>query len=329
MNKWFWIALAAGIVVLVAIIVTIVVLRTDSQDDTVTVTRGDVDVTIESVGTVSMRDATQLIAPATTTVELISVIPGDEVREGDVLIELDREPFDEAVEDAENALEEAEANLSLLNEQTDEPTTAESIAQRVQAQQIVDEAEGALADAEQALSESLVLAPTDGTVIHVAIDEGDPVPQGTDLIQLAELRQFELIVNIDEVDLPLINVGAETRIILEAFPETTIESEIYSIARRAEMVGGTTVFPAQVRFDAEGDLLILPGMNAEVEITAEVRRDVLVLPEGSFQTVGRRTFVDVLEDGDVVEREIRTGIRSGGMVEIADGLNEGDEVVLP
>jgi multidrug efflux pump subunit AcrA (membrane-fusion protein) len=84
-----------------------------------------------------------------------------------------------------------------------------------------------------------------------------------------------------------------------------------------------------VRFQGEDNLLILPGMNAEVEITADVREDVLLLPEGSFQTVGRRTYVNVLVNGDVQQREIRTGIRSGGMVEVADGLNEGDEVVLP
>jgi RND family efflux transporter MFP subunit len=329
MSKWIWIGLSAGLIVIAIIVVAVVTIGTDSDEETVTVVRGDVDVTIESVGTVSMRDATQLTSPATTTVNLVSVIPGDEVREGDVLVELEREPFDDAVRAAEDALAEAETNLTLLEEQDDQPATAESIALRVQAQQQVDQAEESLQQAEEARSNSLVLAPFDGTVIHVAINENDPVSQGSELVQVAELRDFELIVNIDEVDLPLINVGAETRIVLEAYPDTVIESDVYAIARRAEIVGGTTVFPAQVRFEGHDELLILPGMNAEVEITAEVRRNVLVLPEGSFQTVGRRTFVNVREDGEIVEREIRTGIRSGGVVEIADGLNEGDEVVLP
>lgn len=329
MNRRLWIAIGVALTVVVVVTATVLLLQSDRQEETVAVTRDNLDVTIESVGTVAMRDATVLTSPATTAVDLISVIPGDEVRDGDVLMQLNRTPFDAAVEAAEEALVEAEVNLSLFDEQDDQPATAESIAQRIQAQQLVDDAEAALADAEQARSESLVLAPFDGTVIHVAIDEGDPVSQGSELIQIAELKEFELIVNVDEVDLPLIMVGAETRIVLEAFPETMIESEIYSIARRAEIVGGTTVFPTRIRFQAEDGLLILPGMNAEVEITAEVRQSVLVLPEGSIQTVGRRTFVNVLHNGEVVEREIRTGIRTGGLVEIADGLNEGDEVVLP
>jgi RND family efflux transporter MFP subunit len=328
MSRLVWIAAGTVLVLIVVAVALIIWFTTDTREDTVEVTRGNVDVTIESVGTVALRDSVQLTSPATTEVEIVSVIPGDEVQEGDVLMQLDREPFDEAVRSAREALEQAETNLSLI-EQGEQPTTAEGIAERVAAQQQVEAAEEALEDAEELRAESLVLAPFAGTVIHIAVDEGDPVSEGSELIQVAEMQQFELSVNIDEVDLPLISVGADASIVLEAFPDRVIESEIYSIARRAEIIGGTTVFPAQVRFDGEDDLLILPGMNAEVEITAEVRRDVLLLPEGSFQTVGRRTFVEVLENGEIEEREIRTGIRSGGMVEIADGLNEGDEVVLP
>ena len=328
MSRWVWIGAGTSLVAVVAIVILILLVSRDVSDDTVEVTRGDIDVTIESVGTVAMRDSVDLTAPASTDVEIVSVIPGDEVREGDVLVQLNREPFDDAVESARDALTRAETNLSILNA-GEQPQSAAEIAERVEAQQQVDAAREALDEAEITRSESLVLAPFNGTVIFIGAAEGDPIGQGSHLITIAELQEFDLEVNIDEVDLPLITVGAETRIVLEAFPDRVIESQIYSIARRAETVGGTTVFPATVRFQGEDDLLILPGMNAEVEITAEIRRDVLLLPEGSFQTVGRRTFVDVVVDGDVEQREIRTGIRSGGMVEIADGLDEGDEVVLP
>jgi RND family efflux transporter MFP subunit len=328
MSRVVWIAAVAFIVLIALGFGTYLVARDTSPGETVEVSRGSIGVTIESVGTVELQDSVQITSPATTAVETVSVIPGDEVQEGDVLLQLDREPFDAAIEAAEEALTLAETNLSVLD-QDEQPTTAAQIAERIAAQQQVEEAESELERAESARAESLVLAPFDGTVIHVAVREAEQVGQGSELVQIAELQEFELIVNIDEVDLPLISIGAETQIVLEAFPDRVIESDIYSIARRAETVGGTTVFPARVRFQAEDDLLILPGMNAEVEITADVREDVLLLPEGSFQTVGRRTYVNVLVNGDVQQREIRTGIRSGGMVEVADGLDEGDEVVLP
>jgi multidrug efflux pump subunit AcrA (membrane-fusion protein) len=328
MNRAVWIAAGATIIVLAAVVIIFLLLRGDDIGDTVVVERGDIDVTIETVGSVSLRDSIQLTAPLTTTVAIVPVITGDIVQEGDVLMQLDATPFEAAIQTAENALFQAETTLSIL-EADGPPTTAAGIADRVALQQQVDEAESALREAEALLGESLVLAPFDGTVIHVAVDEDDPVGQGAELIQIAELQEFELVVNIDEVDLPSISVGAETRIVLEAYPEREITSQVYSIARRAEVVGGTTVFPARVRFFGEEDLLILPGMNAEVEITAEVRRNVLLIPEGSFQTVGRRTFVTVLVDGEPRQREIRTGIRSAGMVEVADGLAEGDEIIIP
>ncbi len=328
MSRSGWIVAGVVLLLVVGAAAGWWLVRTDPVGPTQEVTRGDIEVTIETVGTVQLRDLVQLTSPATSRANLVTVLPGDEVREGEVLVELDQAPFDAAIEEAEAAVQQAETNLSVI-EATDAPTTPETIAERVQAQQQVEQARRALERAESTRAERLVLAPFDGTIINVGVGEGDTVGENSELVQIAELEEFELVLDIDEVDLPLIEPGADAQVVLEAYPDQVISSEVYSIARRAEIVGGTTVFPATIRFQALDGIMILPGMNAEVEITTDVRENVLLLPEGSFQTVGRRTFVDVVVDGDVQRREIRTGIRSGGMVEIADGLEEGDEVAVP
>lgn len=301
--------------------------RSGGVGETVTVERGDIDVTIEAVGRVEVLDDVLLLSPLTTTAEIVAVETGDQVSEGDVLVKLDQTPFLENVEAARAALFEAETNLTLLD--SDVGSGAQALAERVEAQRRVREAEARLDQAEMSIAQSLILAPHDATVLAVNVRDGQDVGQNTELAQIARLEEFEVTLNIDEVDLPLVDRGAEARLVLEAFPEHEIESEIDAIALRGELVGGTTVFSATVRFAAQDDLLILPGMNAEVEITTDVREDVLLLPERALQTVGRRTFVDVAVDGEVERREIRTGVRSDGRVEIASGLNEGDEVVIP
>jgi RND family efflux transporter MFP subunit len=328
MSRTRWIA--AGLVVLIvfAAVIVLINVRDSTIGDTVEVTRGDIEVTVETVGRVEVRDQVTLRSPLPAFVNVVAVSPGDEVIEGDVLVQLDRAPFEEAIEEAEELLIRAETNLALI-EAEGRASDASSLVERIAAQQQVREAEAQLTRAEAALGDSLVIAPIDGTIISVAVDEGDDVVRNAELIQIAGLREFQLVLDIDEVDLPLISRGADVRVVLEAYRDQVIESEIYSIARQAQMVGGTTVFPATVRFQAQEGLIILPGMNAEVEITTAVRQDVLLLPEGSFQTVGRRTFVDVVVNGDVERREIRTGVRSEGMVEIADGLDENDRVVIP
>lgn len=328
MSRARWAAAAVVVVLVIVVVVAWYLLRGESYGPTVEVTRGDIEATIETVGTVDLRDQSILTTPISTGVDVRSVDPGDQVQEGDVLLTLDREPFRAAIEEAESRLYEAETTLATL-EATESPETAEGLTERVNAQQRVEEARTALEQAEENLSESMVLAPEDGMIVTIPVEEGDPVEENEELVQIARMEAFVLTLQIDEVDLPLISTGADVSVVLEAYPDHVIESEIHTIARRAETSGGTTVFPATIRFPAQEDLMILPGMNAEVEVTTEVREDVLLLPEGSFQTVGRRTFVEVVEDGEVVEREIRTGVRSEGMVEIADGLEEGDRVVLP
>lgn len=328
MSSVRWVAIAIAVLLVVGIAVTWYLLRDDSYGETVEVTRGDIEATIETVGTVELRDQTVLTAPVSTRVDVRPAEPGDQVQEGDVLLTLDREPFRAAIEEAESRLYEAETTLASL-QAGESPDSASELAERVNAQQRVEAARTALEQAEENLAESMVLAPFQGMVVAIAVEEGDPVGENDELVQIARMEAFELTLQIDEVDLPLISTGADVTVVLEAYPDREIESEIHSIARRAETSGGTTVFPATILFPAQEDMMILPGMNAEVEVTTEVRENVLLLPDGSFQTVGRRTFVEVVEDGEVVEREIRTGVRSEGMVEIADGLEEGDRVVLP
>ncbi|HET7037344.1 MAG TPA: hypothetical protein VFI42_16785, partial [Thermomicrobiaceae bacterium] len=59
-----------------------------------------------------------------------------------------------------------------------------------------------------------------------------------------------------------------------------------------------------------------------------IRQNVLLIPQQALRTVGERTFVMLVKNGHHEEREIQVGLSSGGQVEVASGLSEGDRVVL-
>jgi multidrug efflux pump subunit AcrA (membrane-fusion protein) len=69
-------------------------------------------------------------------------------------------------------------------------------------------------------------------------------------------------------------------------------------------------------------------MTVDVRIITNARDNILILPSGAIRRAGERQYVAVRRGGEDVEVEVRTGARSGGEVEIADGLAEGDTVVL-
>jgi multidrug efflux pump subunit AcrA (membrane-fusion protein) len=139
---------------------------------------------------------------------------------------------------------------------------------------------------------------------------------------------LELLADIDELDLPNVGPGAEARFRLDAYPATEITGVVMTTSPVAREQGGATVFTATISYGASEDLDLRPGMNASVTIVTAERDNVLLIPERALTTVGERSFVSVVADGEVTEREVVLGYRANGQVEVVEGLDEGERVVL-
>jgi len=198
----------------------------------------------------------------------------------------------------------------------------------LQASQNLDAAREELAKAQDALASSLILAPSDGTIVDVQTAPDAPVGQGTTVVDMANLSSLVLSTNVDEIDFPHVSDGMPASFRLDAYPGTQIDGTITDISPVAKTTGGTTTFPATISFTAPENLVLRPGMNANVSIKTAIRNNVLLVPESALRTVGNRTFVTLIRDGKQTEIEIQIGLRSNGQVEVASGLSEGEKVVL-
>ncbi len=319
------VALAAAVIALAVIVASV---TGSGGPETAVVRRGRLEVTIETTGHLTPRDPLVVHSPASAQAKLVAVSVGDVVQAGDVLVQLDPKPFQDAIDKAEDALRSAETALNLAEQQGGSNPSPQQLADRLAAEQRVRDARQARDAARQALANSLILSPESGTVIDLKVADGAPVASGAPIAEVADLSKLDLVVNLDEIDLPHVVVGAHASFTLDAYPGQEIEGTIARIAPSADTTGGTTTFPATVRFTPPPDIALRPGMNADVSIQTAARENVLLVPERALRTVGRRTFVTVQVDGRQEEREIQTGLRSGGMVEVVSGLAEGERVVL-
>ena len=77
------------------------------------------------------------------------------------------------------------------------------------------------------------------------------------------------------------------------------------------------------------DFQLREGLTVTVSILVEERNDVLLVPNNAITHRGMDTIVQVLKDGVVEERSIKTGISDYRNTEVIDGLSEGEEVVVP
>ncbi|MGA7672234.1 MAG: efflux RND transporter periplasmic adaptor subunit [Nitrolancea sp.] len=329
MNRRRWLIAATLILVITAIAAgAVYVLTQNGNVRTATVQRGSLSATIQTTGRLAAKNPIAVRSNASGKVQTIAVSPGDSVKKGDVLAQLDRTPFDDAIDRAQKQLENAEAALNLAEVNAGSDPTPQQTADKLGAAQNLTAAKQELANARDQLANSLILAPVDGTIIDLQTARDTPLGQGSTVVDMANLSELNLSVDVDEVDFPHVQTGMSVTFRLDAYPGTEIDGTITNVSPVAQTSGGTTTFPATITFQTPKGMDLRPGMNANVTIKTAVRENVLLVPESALRTVGQRTFVTVLKNGKQSEVEIQIGLRSNGMVEIASGLSEGQKIVL-
>ncbi|MFW6075576.1 MAG: efflux RND transporter periplasmic adaptor subunit, partial [Chloroflexota bacterium] len=287
--------------------------------ETVEVRRGAIDVTIQTVATIEV--GSQILSRSSTsgTVGKVGAEPGDRVDQGDILVLLDVEALEEQLEAAKRQLEEAEFALQAAERQLDSDPTDENRFAALRAENDRQQAIDAVEQAEADIEASAITAPEDGIVAEIVVQRGDSVTPSQIVARMFSDEELILIANVDELDLPNVEQGADARFRLDAYPEMELPGEVMRTSPDAEQQGGATVFATEIEILDQGELDIRPGMNADVTIVTEQRDDALLVPEQAIRTVGERSFVSVLEDGETEEREVILGHRAGGEAEVVSG----------
>ncbi|MGH7859143.1 MAG: efflux RND transporter periplasmic adaptor subunit, partial [Candidatus Binatia bacterium] len=178
-----------------------------------------------------------------------------------------------------------------------------------------------------------VRAPFAGTVVERHVTLGEMVEPQTPLFQVADLSTVWVWIDVFERDLARVHLGDGVELRVDAFPGESFEGRVAYLASRLESETRT----ARARVEVPNlDGKLRPGMFARVRISDPHGGDgraeasaALAVPEGAIQRDGERTLVFVaLGGGRFDPREVRTGRRGGGYVEILEGLAEGDSVAV-
>jgi HlyD family secretion protein len=232
-------------------------------------------------------------------------------------------------------------------------------------QAALDQAEqsrASLKQAEDALSKTTIYAPMAGTVSMLNKEVGE-IALGSQfqedvILVVSNLEGMEALVDVDENDIVLLSLGDEAEIEVDALPEVKLKGVVTEIANSAKVTGQgsagqKTEFEVKVAV-TESAPSLRPGMTASAEIVTDVREDCTSVP---IQSVSMRTldqlgardaaegeagedprftpdrdgFVElvwVVSDGRAAARQVTTGIQSETHIEILDGLEYGEQVVV-
>jgi RND family efflux transporter MFP subunit len=201
------------------------------------------------------------------------------------------------------------------------------------AQLTMEKAQVALDVANNDLEKAVMVAPFDGVIAVVNVKEGDSLSAmdyaTRTIIELIDPTSMELSAEVDEIDIPYVELGQKAIIGVDALPRVQLEGEITSVSPLATEESGLVLYKIKVSFEVPEGSGLKAGMSATADIIIAERSGVLLVPNRAIGEDSRgNPAVKVVVDTQIEERAVVIGISDGSQTEIVSGLNEGEVVVV-
>lgn len=175
------------------------------------------------------------------------------------------------------------------------------------------------------LEKTRIRAPFSGTITQIKVAEGETIEAGREICTLVDISQVELEARILETEVSKVKEGSEADVYLSAYPARVFKGRVTAISPLVNPAEKTcSVFISLDNPAGE----IKPGMHAEVRIVSEIFPRRLLVPQSALLVRGGRPLVFVVENGLAKWRYVQTGEENEQYVEILDGVQEGEPVIV-
>ena len=228
-----------------------------------------------------------------------------------------------ALEDSRKAVDLADAQWRSTQKQLE--STRSTGSDYALAETAVAQARASAEAAHARTAYARITAPADGVLIARNVEVGDVVQAGKVLMTLSPQGKSQLVLSIDERNLRLIALGQKALVSADAYPQKKFVAELVYINPGINAQTGAV----EVKLDVvQAPEVLRQDMTVSVDIEVARSPQTLVLPSTALhEAEGPAPWVLRAQNGVAVKVPVRPGLRSGGLVEIVQGLNEGDGVL--
>jgi membrane fusion protein (multidrug efflux system) len=276
---------------------------------------------LQAVGSLRSNESVVLRPEVSGRIATIGFRDGQVVKKGQLLIGLDS-----TLNEAEVAQYRAEYDLALSNLKRSEDLARQkfisSSAQETAASN-AQVAEARLKLAQARLSKMKIISPFDGIVGIRGVSLGDYVKDGTDLVNVEDVRILKVDFRLPERSLSQVKAGQEVEVVADALPNERWQGQIEAINPRVDANGRSLELRGRLD-NASGKLR--PGMFVRVRVIVGERTGLLV-PEEAIVPQGDAFYVYTVVEGAAKRVPVKIGVRRDAKVEIVEGLAPGDQVV--
>jgi HlyD family secretion protein len=274
---------------------------------TAPVKRGEVTQVVSSTGTLQAVVTVQVGSQISGTIDKLFADFNSKVKAGQVVAQLNQDKFKAAVDQAKANLLAAQSNLAkakvtvadtlrtlernrelkkrdiMAQSELDAAQTAydAAVAQLEVNKAQVAQAQAALSQADVDFNNTIIRSPVDGIVISRTVDVGQTVAaslQAPTLFTIAnDLSKMEVHTNVDEADVGNVIQGQEVTFTVDAFPIRRFRGRVHQVRNAPTVVQNVVTYDAVVRIDNK-ELLLKPGMTANVQFLVSQKEGVLTIP---------------------------------------------------
>jgi HlyD family secretion protein len=348
--------------------------------------------TITANGKINPEVEVKITSDVSGEIIVLNVKEGDWVVKGQMLAKVQPDIYERNLERMEASVKSASANMEQAKAQFNQKTLSFNRSKTLWEQKTISESDfemaqveynvaksaldasmaslssqqAALNEARDQLTKTTIYAPMDGIVTKLNIEKGERVVgtgqfEGTAIMTVSNLKQMEVVVDVNENDIVKVAAGDSCLIEVDAYLKTKFRGVVTQVANSAKNTGVSadqiTNFEVKVLIlpesyaglisrGKENEYPFRPGMSATVDIQTETKANVITIP---VQSVAIRTdsvkhdslkvttkpvdqelrkeVVFVVNNGKIEQRDVKPGIQDSRYIEIISGLKQDEQVV--
>ncbi|HSM99526.1 MAG TPA: MdtA/MuxA family multidrug efflux RND transporter periplasmic adaptor subunit [Rudaea sp.] len=304
---------------------------------------GDIGIDLDALGTATPLRTVAVRSQVNGLLQSVNFREGQEVKQGDVLAQVDPRPFEAALLQAQGTLARDQALLA--NARADlkryqdvapqglipEQTLATQKALVAQYEGTIKSDQGQIDTAKLNLGYARIVAPIDGRVGLRAVDPGNTITTSDTLVTITQLKPIDVLFTIPEDNLPeLLKHMNDASLKVDALSRdktTQLGSgTLASLDNQIDTATGTVKAKAEF---ANADESLFPNQFVNVRVHLTMLTGATIVPSAALQRGADGMYVFVVNaDRTVTQRTVKTGASQGQNIAVTDGIKPGDIVVI-
>ena len=287
------------------------------------VSKMSINDSLQLTGTMEAYSEIDIAAEAQGTITSLNAELGQEKLKGSIIATIDDKLKKLAVQTATISVAKLKKDLERYNNLYNGGTFTEQ--QLNEAQNLYDNAEIQLEQAEKQLSDATIKTPLSGIITKKQVEEGEYINIGSPIATIIDISRLKIKLNVSETNVYQLKLNDKAIITTDVYPGVSFEGNISFISSQGD---DSHNYPVEIVIPNNSKYPLKSGTFANVMLKLPVAAEALYIPRESLLGSITEASVYVAENNKAILKKIVVGIGNDKFIKVISGLKEGEKVIV-